>query len=244
MRVIDTLLSDVPLGGQVSDVYVGINWVLSVVQYNDGTRGAGVAGAPRALAPQADFPVGHYVLKQDAQTVIRFLLSDDESAASVGLATLNALNQRQGLALGDVDGADWLSAQCINRRIAFVGRFPFIDAEIRPFARHVWVFEQAPQGDELSAAQMATVLPQADVVAITSSSIINHSIDSIFAHLVPHSTIALLGPSTPLSAALFAKGVDALFGVWVADVEQVIASVSAGDGFQKMRGLQRKSLFA
>jgi uncharacterized protein len=244
MSVIDTLLADLPVDGRVSDVYVGVNWVLSVVQHDDGTQSAGVAGAPREFASAARFPIGYYVSQEDAVSVARWLASDDQSAASVGLATFNALQQRQAHNLSDVDGADWLSVRCVDRKIALFGRFPFIEDEVRPFARQVWVFEQAPQGDELSASQMADVLPQAEVVAITSSSIINHTIDAILAHVALNTTVALLGPSTPLTSKLFDSGIHALFGVWVADVEQVIRSVRGGEGFQKMRGLRRKSLLA
>jgi uncharacterized protein (DUF4213/DUF364 family) len=90
---------------------------------------------------------------------------------------------------------------------------------------------------------MADIVPNADMVAITGSAIINHTIDGIMSHIKPTTLVTFLGPSTPLNKRLFACGIDALFGVWVADVERVIESVTAGEGFQKMQGLARKSLF-
>lgn len=243
MKVVETLLADVPVGWRVSDVYIGANWILSLVSHEDGAQGAGVATTLGQIAANSPFQIGHHALNADAREMAHLLLSpDDTTTAAVGLATLNALNQADEAALTRNDAADWLSARCVGRCIAIVGRFPFIEEEIRPYAKQVWVFEQEPQGDELSDSDMATVLPQADVVAITGSSIINHSIDLILPQVKTGSTVVLLGPSTPLSEKLFDCDIDALFGVRVASVQDVIDSVMAGDGFQKMRGLERVSL--
>jgi hypothetical protein len=213
------------------------------VRDGEGNQQAGVAATPLEIAPDSHFQIGHYPLGEDAQNVAGLLLSQDGTEAAVGLATLNALNQPDETTLSTIDAADWLSAHSAGRSVAVFGRFPFIDDEVRPYARQVWVFEQSPHADEYSAVDMATILPQAELVAITGSSILNHSIDQILLHTAPDSTIVLMGPSTPLTAKLFTSGITALFGVRVADVQQAVVSVIAGDGFQKMRGLQRVSLF-
>jgi uncharacterized protein len=241
--VVEALLVDVPTGRRVTDVYVGANWVLSLVIAPNGEQRAGVASAPQRMATSSRFQVGHATVNDDAQTLAGMLLSGDEAEAAVGLATLNALIQVNEAELSRVDAADWLAAQCAGRRAAIFGRFPFIDTEIRPQARQVWVFEHEPQTGELSLDETAAILPQADIVALTSSSIINHTIDSILPHRRAGSVVALLGPSTPLTRKLLDCGIDALFGVRVDNLPLVIASVLAGSGFQKMDGLQRVSLF-
>lgn len=238
--VLDTLLSDVPTGWRVAEAYVGANWVLALVDDEAGTRRGGVAAAPLSIASHSPFQIGHYVLNTDAITIANLLRSDDQTSAAVGLATINALLQPANLSA--FDAADWLAEQCANRTLAIFGRFPFIDAEIRPGARQVWVFEREPQPGEFGADDVARVLPQAEVVAITSSTIINHTVDSILPHISDKSLVVLLGPSTPLSEKLFTCGIHALFGVRVADVQQATETVLSGDGFQKMRGLRRVSL--
>lgn len=243
MTVLETLLRAVPAGWRVTDVYVGINWVLVPVKNADGKQQAGVASTPQQIAADSRFQAGHHALNDDIREFAWLLLSPDETTAAVGLAALNALHQPDESLLTSVDAADWLAAQCAGRSVAIFGRFPFIDAEIRPFAREVRVFEQEPQERESSIVDMAHILPRMDVVAITSSSIINHTVDLILPHTRPDSRVVLLGPSTPLTEKLFACGIDGLFGVRVASVSQVIDSVLAGSGFQKMHGLQRVSLF-
>lgn len=243
MTALTTLLTDLPVDGRVTDVYVGANWTLALVGLPDGTQRAGVASTPGRIAADSRFQVGHYALNEEAHVIARLLLSEDAAAAAVGLATINALNQPDAAALSTVDAADWLAAQSVNRSIAVVGRFPFIDDEIRPHARRVWVFEQEPHADEFDDTALPTVLPQADIVAITGSSVINHTLDLILPHVKAGGTIVLLGPSTPLSEKLFDSGIDAMFGVRVTSVPQVVESVVAGAGFQHMHGLQRVALF-
>lgn len=243
MTILETLIADLPLAWRVSDVYVGANWVLSIAKNSTGLQRSGVATSPRQIPPEAQFQIGHYPLNESAEVVAGWLRSSDATAAAVGLATVNAINQPDENLLTRDDAADWLAAQSAGHTIAIFGRFPFIDEEIRPHARQVWVFEQQPQTNELDSSAMQTVLPQADLVAITGSSIINHSLDLILPHTHSDSTRVLLGPSTPLSQKLFESGIDAMFGVRVVDAQAVINSVVAGDGFQKMQGLERVALF-
>lgn len=240
--VLETLLAEAPSGWRVTEICVGANWVLAVTSRADDSCRAGVAAAPLAIDPHSPFQIGQYTPDEDAYTVAQLLRSDDLASAAVGLATVNALLQPASLSA--FDAADWLAARCANRTLAIFGRFPFIDAEIRPAAREVWVFEQAPHAGEYGADDVARVLPQADVVAITSSTIINHTLDAILAQVSPHSLVVLLGPSTPLSARLFTCGVHALFGVQVVNIQQAAESILTGGAFQKLRGLQRVSLLA
>lgn len=241
--LLETLLTDLPTGWQATDVYVGVNWVLSLICNPDGEQIAGIAAAPHPISPEARFQVGHHRLDMSAETLANGLRSSDITQAAVGLAAINALTQIDESRLSSADAANWLTAQSGDKSVAIFGRFPFIEDEIRPYARQLWVFEQQPQADELDSTAIETILPQADIAAITSSTVINHTIDAILPHIRRDSVVALLGPSTPLSEKLFDCGIDALFGVRVVDVAQVIAGVMAGDGFQKLQGLQRVALF-
>lgn len=242
MSISDSLLANLTQSLCVQAVYVGDNWVLSLLCARDGTQYAGVAAAPKIFPEDSRFPIGYYPLNEDVLGIAGLLRSDDSSEAAVGLATLNVLLQLEKIAVTNVDAADWLTQTCTNKKVAIFGRFPFIDEKILPFASKVWVFEIHPNDDEYSADDMPQILPQADVIAITGSTIINHTLDDILAHTAVDSTIAVLGPSTPLTPKLFEHGIDALFGVQVTDIQKAIDSVQAGAGFRKMQGLRRVSL--
>ncbi len=71
----------------------------------------------------------------------------------------------------------------------------------------------------------ADILPQADVVAITGTTLINHTIDELLAFCSTQALIGLLGPSTPLSSLLFDYGIDVLCGASVEIINPVLKVV-------------------
>lgn len=241
MTVLDFLLADVPENWLVQDVYYGQRWVLSICRSPDQRQYGGLAAAPQP-SESTRFDYGHYPLNEEAQSVLALTRSDDETAIAAGLASLNALLASQNRTLSDADAADWLAEQGRGKKVAVVGRFPFLEEEIRPVVAELWVFERDPQPGEYSAADMPEVLPQADLVAITSSTLINHTIDEILSHISPLSMTILLGPSTPLNRNLLDHDIDGLFGIEVVDLTKAIASVSSGSGFRTIQGLRRVAL--
>ncbi len=60
-------------------------------------------------------------------------------------------------------------------------------------------------------------MAQADIVAITGSALINHSIERLLNLCRPESFVVVLGPTTPLSPVLFDHGVDVICGTRVVD---------------------------
>ena len=65
------------------------------------------------------------------------------------------------------------------------------------------MLELAPQAGDLPASAAAEVIPQADVVALTSMTLLNHTFDGLLALRRPDAQVMLLGPSTPLAPLLF-----------------------------------------
>lgn len=241
MKVLDVLLHDLPTGWQVQRVVIGTNWVLSVLSAG-GEQRAGMASAPPVSIATSDRSLGENVVGADAASIAQLVESPESGLAAVGMATLNALLQPDRAALSEMDAADWLCSRGTGRRVAIFGRFPFIQDELRPVAAKVWVFELQPRHDEYGAEHIAEVLPQADIVAITSSTLINHTIDDILWHAAPSSTVMVLGPGTPLSSRLFLSGIDILSGVEITNIVQAEQSVLAGVLFRQMKGFERVTL--
>jgi uncharacterized protein (DUF4213/DUF364 family) len=80
------------------------------------------------------------------------------------------------------------------------------------------------------------VLPQADVVALTGTSLINHTFDDLIGLCRPDAFVIVLGGSTPLSPVLFDYGVDAIAGTRVVDVAAASRTVAQGATFPQIRG--------
>jgi uncharacterized protein (DUF4213/DUF364 family) len=101
----------------------------------------------------------------------------------------------------------------------------------------LWVLEQQPRAEDLPAGAAAEVIPQADVLAITGTALINHTFDTLMALRHPQALVLVLGPSTPLSPILFNRGVHILSGSIVEDVEAVLRGVSQGANFRQLHQL-------
>jgi uncharacterized protein (DUF4213/DUF364 family) len=72
------------------------------------------------------------------------------------------------------------------------------------------------------------------VVAITGTSLINHTFEGLVQLCRPEAFVLVLGPSTPLSPLLFHYGVHALSGTVVDDVDEVLRYVEQGATFRQI----------
>jgi hypothetical protein len=124
-----------------------------------------------------------------------------------------------------------------GKNVALVGHFPFIP-KLRSAVGQLWVIEQRPTKGEYSAESAAALIPKADVVAITSSALINHTLDGLLALCRPEALVMLLGPSTPLSPVLFDHGVTILSGARVVDETAALRTIGQGASFQQVEGVR------
>jgi uncharacterized protein (DUF4213/DUF364 family) len=97
------------------------------------------------------------------------------------------------------------------------------------------VIEQRPRPGDLPAAQAAEILPSCDVVCLTATSFINHTIERLLP-LCAESYVVLTGPTAPLTPRLFDHGIDAVCGSRVTDVQDVLRHISQGACFKQVRG--------
>jgi len=230
----------------IERIVYGPKWILSVVVDEAGHRRGGLALASATCCTgEGDEQVGTPTTPPtpgSARAKAEDVLSEDPLAIASGLATLNALVAAPSSALVPLDAAQWLAGRARGQRLAVVGRFPFLDRELRSLAKELWVFELTPRDGEHSETEIPHLLPQADVVAITSSTLVNHTLDGILAAVRPGAEVMLLGPSTPLSPLLFDLGISVASGVEVVDPDAAVEDVAAGHGFRGVRGLRRVSL--
>jgi hypothetical protein len=165
--------------------------------------------------------------------------------ADVATAALNALLAAQVLArsapLGDENGLDLIARLARGRRLAVVGAFPYLKT-IRLEAARSWVLELRPGPDEMPAERAPELLPQADVVGITGSTLANGTLEGLLALCRRDAFVAVIGPTTPLSAVLFDYGVDVLCGVLVEDPARTLESILAGGTTRRVPGTRQVSL--
>lgn len=170
---------------------------------------------------------------RDARELARMVLSDNPVEASIGMATVNALLPKKGIASREQDAADFLFELAPGKNVAVIGHFPFVD-RLRLAARNLWVIEREPLPGDITEEQGRDVLPQSDVVCVTGSTLINHSFDDVMSRC-RGAYVVLVGPSAPLTPLVFGFGVHAVCSGIVTDPAPVIRRVMQGATYRYVR---------
>ena len=174
---------------------------------------------------------------KSAQDLAAYALSDNSLEASIGVAAINSLLEVNEQNAVEMNAAQVLMKRGAGKNIALVGHFPFIP-QLREVVRNLWVIEQHPAGDDYPEKSASDFIPKADVVAITASSLINHTLDDLLAQCNPEALVMILGPSTPFSPVLFDHGATIIAGSYVLDEASVLNGIGQGATFQQVTGVR------
>ncbi|TFG73177.1 MAG: hypothetical protein E4H27_01245, partial [Anaerolineales bacterium] len=222
-HIMDQLLAQVTAKAaqaKIVGITVGSHWTLVVIEDHDGIHG----GLASALEEQSDHHHGSEPPVKDAGNLLDYplidllnlSLSDHMTEVSIGFATLNALLDVDLGLCREVNALDIILEHGTGRDVAVVGHFPFTP-RLKQSAKNLWVLERNPKGNDLPASEAPNILPRADVVAITGTSIANGTFDALIAHCRPDAFVVVLGATTPLSPVLLDAGVHAVSGTLVVD---------------------------
>ncbi len=109
--------------------------------------------------------------------------------------------------------------------------------------RNLWVIELTPQEGDLPASAAPEVIPQADILAITSTTLINRTFDDIMQYRKPGATV-MRWAKYAASPLLFEFGVHVLSGSLIDHPETVLPLVRQGANFRpiKSRGIRLVTL--
>lgn len=236
MAIFDRLLSTLP-DGKVLGVSIGIHWTAVVVEV-DGKRRCGLAST--LIAEHAhgviDVPDAGRLAAHPARALAQDVTSDLVTMRSVGMATLNALATPRDANWVDASAASIIARHGAGQTVALIGHFPFIET-LRPQVGQLHVLEMNPSDGELPAEAAPDVLPGADVIAITSMTLLNGTFDGLMALRAPGALVVLLGPTTPMSPTMFDAGVSVLCGSVVFNIDPVVKAVSEGASFRQLHKL-------
>jgi uncharacterized protein (DUF4213/DUF364 family) len=233
MAVLDDLLSGLSHDAPVRDLLVAAHWTV-VCSHHAGMASTLMPAGPHGHSRVRD--AGRLHLRS-ARELAELARSEELTEASIGVAAMNSLLEIDPAGAQDINASDVLLSRGRDKNVALIGHFRFIP-QLRDAARQLWVIELQPEADEYPAESAGALLPRAEVVAITSASLANHTLDGLLALCNPKATVMLLGPSTPLSPVLFDHGVNILSGTRVIDEAAVLRTVSQGAAFPQVEGVQ------
>lgn len=233
MSLLDELVTSMSVDATVRSVLVGAHWTV-VCSLHCGL--ASTLLGQKLHGEEKVRDVGHLHLKS-ALELAEFARSDNPLEASIGVAALNSLIEMDERQSVQVNAGEVLLERGRGKSIALVGHFPFIP-KLRLVAEQLWVIEQHPGMNEFPAERAEDLIPQADIVALTGSALINHTLEELMQSCRPDALVMVLGPSTPLSPVLFERGADIISGARVVNEDAVLRTVSQGACFQQVEGVK------
>ncbi|MFW6114823.1 MAG: Rossmann-like domain-containing protein [Thermodesulfobacteriota bacterium] len=238
MKILNDLISSLDLNSKARDIRQGVFHTAVV------TRSCGLAATlPRDALRQNPPLVNEpgLLLKKSVFQLARMAFSKSILEAAIGMATINSLLTIDEDRCIELNAQHLIAEKGAGKRIAIIGHFPFISA-LKEHAKEVWVIEKNPQQGDLSEDQARKIIPQADVVGVTGTSLTNHTFEDLRKLFSTGAYVVMLGDTTPLSPVLFDHGIHAISGTKVIDIEQVLACVSQGATYRQIKGIKRLTM--
>ena len=240
MKIIDDLLTAARSAGRdypVQEVLIGLHWTAVESRY----LGLAATQADQSCCFAEEIRGAGSLHERSAYELAEFLHASRPLEASLGMAALNSFLPVDEQSAVELNALDLIIQESVGRRAALVGHFQFTE-EIRRCAEQLWVLELEPTPGDLPAADAPLYLPQADVIGITASTLLNGTFEELARLFPAQALVVMLGPTTPLSEVLFDYGVDVLAGARVSDPHHILRLISQSSPLHRPAGLQRLTL--
>ena len=104
--------------------------------------------------------------------------------------------------------------------------------------KELWVIERNTREGDFAKTEAEKLIPQADIVGITGTAFINHTMEYLLSLCNPDAYVAVMGGTSPRSTVLFDYGFSAISGTLIIDPETVLRCVSQGATFRQIRGIR------
>ena len=234
---IHTELIQTLLPGKILGIQVGLSRIAVVAETDEGIR-CGIAATisnpefVHCCAPSVR-DAGH-LHEMQATDLAGLVELPSFTETGIGIATINALLPRHPEQWMELNAEDYLIEHGASKNIVVVGHFPFV-TRLRSLAKQLWVLELNPKDGDLPAHAAPEIVPRADVVAITATTLINKTFESLIELCQPAARVVLIGPSTPLSPALYDHGIDILSGAIVTDPWAALLGIGQGMSLHQLR---------
>jgi len=240
MKILEQLLDTLPAEPiPVRNVVMGVHWTLVSSRF----CGLGSTLAEKNHHGHHEHH-GHSLVRdvgklhqKTAQELAQWILSDNSLEASIGIAAINSLLEIDESKMEQINAANVIERECGGKNLVVVGHFPFVE-RMKTIAKNCWVIEKHPSSGDFPEQAAQEYIPQAHIIAITGTSLINHTIEGLLSLCPKDSLVMLLGPSTPLTPLLFDFGVSFLSGARVYDEKAAILTIQQGAAFPQVQGVR------
>jgi uncharacterized protein (DUF4213/DUF364 family) len=238
MKIINDLISTLDFDASVKDIRQGV--------FHTGvlTRYCGLAATLPRDALKQEGPLVRepgFLLDKTARDLAQMVYSDSLLEAAIGMAAINSLLEVDPDSCIEVNAAEVILEKGEGKKVVIIGHFPFLP-RVREKAKNLWVIEKNPREGDLNETEADRFIPQADVVAITGTSLTNHTLPHLLELCNREAFVIMLGDTVPLLPVLFDYGVHALSGTRVIDAELALKCVSQGANFRQIKGTRKLTM--
>ena len=237
MKILDDLLfslkgKDFP----IKSVHTCVFWTAVI------TKHCGLSSTFRDEGPSHDRGVRDVgnLTRKTALELAEYAKSESLLEASIGIATINSLIDIDESRCIEKNAFEIILEKGQRRNVAIVGHFPWIP-KLKGKTKNLWVLEQRRREGDLRAEEADRILPQCEVIGITGTSFINHTLEGLL-NLCKEAYVLLIGPTSPISPILFDYGIDAICGSKIIDPDKLIRSISEGATFKEVTGVRLLTL--
>lgn len=230
MDILKSILNNIKKDAPVQEVRRGLHWTAVV------SRRCGLAStvAHGGCSHGKEGGMEGAFTEMTALELARFCIEPGQGKAPLGLAAINSLLDTDPDKYSSIDGLKIIKELGAGKNISVIGHFPSLE-ELADKAKNLWIIEKQPEPGDHPEEKGKELIPQSDIVVITSTTLINKTLPGILELCNKESVKMLLGPGTPLSPVLFDYGIDMLAGSVVTDRNVVLRSVSEGASFQQLK---------
>ena len=229
-RIYELLLDRCVTAEVAEQVLIGLVWTLC----RSGDH-AGLCMSPQVPTRTLDWPSG--LTGKPLADIAAWTVSWEPYQTAIAMAAINCcLNAKplpHSVTLDNTgDNAnlavfDYFLPQLVNKKVVVIGRYPGLEQYQDRLDLKVLEFNPGP-GD-YPAAACEYLIPRADWVFITASSIPNKTFPRL-AELAANATSVLMGPTAPWLPELGEFGINYLAGVEITDPSLLYRTIAEGGG--------------
>lgn len=228
---------------------------------------AGMARTPIEELPEAvccpgsarRMPHAGMLRQEKVSDLMQWALDSNALKAAVGVATVNALShclwEEKGFpgckVIQGQDAFDLLDFTTV-KRVSLVGAFAPYIRRLEHMGLDFTVVEKNPHSLTEGAAryfrppeEAAKILPNADLVILTGSTIVNHTIDDLLSLVRKTSQVAVVGPTASMvPQPFFKRRVSLMGGIRITDPDNTLRVLAeGGSGYHINRKYGEKLAF-
>ena len=225
---------------QVREVRIGLSY--TAVMLESGQTGVAFTFKDSTVRGCPMFSDLKPLSGKGAWEILSFLDSSNRIEAAVALATANALANVFSDPMLEGDILEHLAVHP-DDQVGMVGYFGPVLPELRKKTDKILIFEQIKEktAELLPEEEAYRLLPQCQIAMITSTTLINQSVDRLLEAAKGCREVILLGASTPMVREAFLNSpATYLSGVVVIEPDEILRIVSEGGGMRRFKNCIRK----